>query len=602
MLPLALSIFLRVSLVLGVALAVALVARRASAAFRRLVLALGFGAALAVPLVVVALPRRPLVAVLPTPSLVHVVAEALVGGGAPPADARASVGAPAGSRRVPWEALAFATWALGAGVVVARLVAGAARGRRLVGRARPGPLGELVSGEVEVPVVVGWLVPKIVLPEAAARWSDERLRAVLLHERAHQRSRDGLVLAVAELGSALYWVHPLSWLSRTFLRRECELAADEAVLRSGLKPSRYAEHLLDICRSLGPPTTGIAMAGRPSELRRRVERLVSRDRVPSPPSRRETWLSGALALFVLGVAACAGAAPAVVSAPRTVRISGAEPALRAMIDAEAERARRESGARRVVILVLDARSGRLLAEHDDDPQKLVLPGSTLKPITVALALDAGRLSPDDRFDCGHGQRTYGDQVLRDAGSYGVLSVREILAVSSNVGLSRVFDRLGGERLVRGLGSFRLSAPRDVEDGSLAGAIVAMGQRVPVRPADLAAAYTVFANEGRYVAAPGGEKRVIRPETARTVLSMLEGVVTAERGTGRAAALFGVRVAGKTGTSDSDEVFASFVGIVPVDAPRFVILTGLSGPKLTGGGGTLAAPLFRRVALRALGAR
>jgi len=215
-----------------------------------------------------------------------------------------------------------------------------------------------------------------------------------------------------------------------------------------------------------------------------------------------------------------------------------------------------------------------------------------------------------RFDCGNGQRAYGTQSLRDAGGYGMLDSAEILAVSSNIGVSRIFDALGGERLAEGLRRFHVAAPAEIPSGSLRGAIVAMGQGTTTTPVALAAAYSVFANDGLYTA-PGSSQteRVIRAETARSVRAMLEEVVNGEQATGKAAQVRGVRVGGKTGTSDDPDceacaqgpgLFASFVGIAPIDQPRYVIYVGVGQPSEPGTGGTLAAPVFARVAGRVLG--
>lgn len=274
-----------------------------------------------------------------------------------------------------------------------------------------------------------------------------------------------------------------------------------------------------------------------------------------------------------------------------------------LVGEEAERARREWGAERVAIVVVDAKSGRALASADDRPGAVVVPASTLKPLTVAIALEARAVEPSQRFDCGNGQRAYGDQALSDAGSYGTLSVAEILAVSSNVGVSRIFDALGGERLGAGLRHFGMEVPREIPDGSLRGAIVALGQGTTTTPLALARAYAVLANDGAL-----GDERVVSAATARSVRDMLEGVVTGERATGKAAAVPGARVGGKTGTSEERDcqacapqvgTFASFVGIAPIDAPRYVIYVGVGQAAKPGTGGSIAAPMFSRLASRLL---
>ena len=278
------------------------------------------------------------------------------------------------------------------------------------------------------------------------------------------------------------------------------------------------------------------------------------------------------------------------------------------------------------ILVLDPTTGEVLANAgrmhgaraDVATQRAYRTGSTLKPILLAAALEERVLSPTDRIDCGNGTRAYGTLTLRDTGAYGTLTVPEMLAVSTNIGFSRVFDRLGGDRLGRWLRRFHFGAapgalPARIEDGSFEGAAVAIGEGdMTATQLQLAAAYAALANDGAYIEptlvrragrAPG--EPLIKRETARTVVGMMEGVVTGERATGKLARIPGVRVAGKTGTADylpegTEGVYASFVGIVPADHPRFVILVGVESPRSGGYGGNVAAPAFARVASRALG--
>jgi cell division protein FtsI (penicillin-binding protein 3) len=157
-------------------------------------------------------------------------------------------------------------------------------------------------------------------------------------------------------------------------------------------------------------------------------------------------------------------------------------------------------------------------------------------------------------------------------------------------------------------------PAHVDDHSFEGAVLAIGQSITASPLQVAAAYAALANDGAYVPptaarreAPAPVERILRPETARAVVAMLEGVVNDERATGKQARIPGVRVAGKTGTAEQgplpgggEGIYASFAGIVPADRPRFVILVGVEAPHKGGYGGSVAAPAFARIATRALG--
>ncbi|MES1179492.1 MAG: penicillin-binding transpeptidase domain-containing protein [Myxococcales bacterium] len=607
------AIGLRASAVLALTLVVSFALRRASASVRRCVLLLGLAGSLLLPLAAFSFPVQSAVHV-PAPTVaIRVVAEALSGrDGVTPMRLDRMKHEAREFGRAPWrEVWLTELWALGALIVLARLGIAHLAARRVARRSEPAG-GVRYSAWLESPVVIGVFRPLIVLPSVARAWGEERIKAVLLHESAHVRRRDGLALLVAHLACAVYWFQPLGWLALRALRRECELAADEDVIASGLRPSSYAEHLLAIARGVAVPAVGIAMAARPSELARRITALVTRERLPAPLTRGRTFVLAGSALLVLVLVACTDAAQPVISSASNAtqaQPKATDARLQGIAEDEARRVRAEWGAKRVAIVVLDPKTGALVATSDDAPGQPIVPASTLKPLTVAMALDGALITPEQRFDCGHGARAYGSEQLRDAGEYGSLDASEILAVSSNVGVSRIFDTLGGQRLGEGLRRFHVGAPSSIPDGTLRGAIIAIGEGSTTTPFAMAAAYGVFANDGLYVA-PGASapERVIKEATARAVRSMLEGVVTGERATGKAASVPGVRVGGKTGTSDDPDcvqcaqgpgTFASFVGIVPLDQPRWVIYVGVGQPVKEGSGGTIAAPVFARIASRAL---
>jgi cell division protein FtsI (penicillin-binding protein 3) len=591
------SLSIRVALEFGVALASLALLRRATAAARRLVLLLAFVAALALPFVDGLLALRPLAAVLPAPASVHAVAEALVG--ATPAgrvDGFTASVASGGTGRAVLNAVEL-VWLAGALVLLARLALGVVRARRWVSVAESADATARISAAVESPVVVGLFAPVVLLPPASRDWDDERRRVILLHERAHVERRDGLALFVAQVACALYWFQPFAWLALRQLRRECELLADEDVLAGGVRPSSYAEHLLAVARSLTTPVIGLAMAGRPSELARRIRALVSPAGAPRPLTGRGRLGLATAATVGLALLALGGRAPA-ASAEHDDGVRDAR--LQAIAVDEAARARTELGAERVAVLVLEPQTGALLALADEHPNQPLLPASTLKPLLVALALDAHAISADQRFDCGDGHRLYGEQVLTDAAPYGALDAAGILAVSSNIGASRVFDALGAGRFASGMARLHLSAPRELEAGTLKGALAGMGLGAAVTPLALARAYAVLARDGSYVAPGVRPERVVSAATAARVRSMLEGAVEGERATGKLARIEGVRVAGKTGTADLDAHVAHFVGIVPAERPRYVVLVSISASSEVTGG-RVAAPVFARVARRALGA-
>jgi cell division protein FtsI (penicillin-binding protein 3) len=553
------------------------------------------------------------------------VAEAAV-----PAPAASAARPPAVPSSVPWRAIISALWAAGIAAALLRVGVGALRARRIAGRATPArgvdahiaeawrglggrhaPPRVVVSGEIEAPIVVGSIAPVIVVPRASSAWTAERWRVVLLHELAHVRRRDGLANLVAQLACSLHWLDPLAWIAARRLRDERELAADDAVLRGGARASTYAEHLVAIAAAAtyDAPASALAMAD-PSRFEARVVALLDGDRSRSPAgARRAVAVAGAAGL-VAAVAACVSLEKAPARAEevpsRGSPIVAKDPAIQAAAEEELEHAMTANRASGAIAIVLEAKTGAVLAvatRGDGDARAARPPGSTIKPFTFAAALEAGVVEPGSRVDCENGTRNYGDKTLADASPHGVLDLGGILAVSSNVCTAKVAEPLG-DRLGESLRRYHFAAPAHVDTRSIEGASITSGEGIRASALDVAAGYTVFADAGLYHAPDGSSgsgERVMPEATARTVIAMLERVVNDADGTGHAARIDGVRVAGKTGTARSrvtGRYYASFVGIVPADAPRFVVLIGVDG--VTGTGGKVAAPAFAKIASRALG--
>jgi beta-lactamase regulating signal transducer with metallopeptidase domain len=201
----------------------------------------------------------------------------------------------------------LALWLGGAAVVLARLAAAWLTMRAVTRRAAPvhdrawtrmlreactamgtSQGAELrVSAEVATPITWGALDPVILLPESARGWPPDRLRMALLHELAHVRRADGVVQALAQVACAWYWFHPGAWWARRALRDAREEACDARVLAAGVRPSAYAQCLLDVAaesrgRLPGAPLA-LAMARAP-RLHARV-RLVLTPTRATPPAR-----------------------------------------------------------------------------------------------------------------------------------------------------------------------------------------------------------------------------------------------------------------------------------------------------------------------------
>lgn len=254
------------------------------------------------------------------------------------------------------------------------------------------------------------------------------------------------------------------------------------------------------------------------------------------------------------------------------------------------------------------------------------PGSTMKPFSIAAALEAGKVKADTRIQTAPGRLTIGNRTIGDAHVHGLLTVEEIVAKSSNVGTAKIALDLPAQTLWEmytnvGFGQ----APRLDFPGAVAGrlrpaktwrpieqATISYGHGVSVTLIQLARAYSVFANDGLLAplallkadttAAP---VRAMSPETARAVRKMLEMAVGPE-GTAPAARIAGYRVGGKTGTAYKikngqyvREYVASFVGFAPVSDPRIVVAVMIDEPTGAHYGGQVAAPVFAQITASAL---
>ena len=256
------------------------------------------------------------------------------------------------------------------------------------------------------------------------------------------------------------------------------------------------------------------------------------------------------------------------------------------------------------------------------------PGSTLKPFTVALALEQGRVHPASVVSSGRESLRIAGYTIRDPHPDGRVNVAEVIQRSSNVGAAKLALSLRREDLWRMFESAGFGAPPQLGfPGEASGrlrpagtwrpveqATMAYGHGISVSLMQLARAYTMFARDGELVpvtllrspqTAPG--TRVLSARTARAVRAMLELAVQ-PGGTAPRARIMGWRVAGKTGTAHKqenggyapDKYIASFVGLAPASEPRLVIAVMIDEPSAGQYyGGVVAAPVFAQVAQGAL---
>jgi cell division protein FtsI (penicillin-binding protein 3) len=322
-------------------------------------------------------------------------------------------------------------------------------------------------------------------------------------------------------------------------------------------------------------------------------------------------------------------------------------------------------ARGGTVVVMDPRTGEILAMANEPTfnpnayrqstpaerrnravQDLYEPGSTFKIITASAAIEERIMPVDALIDVSGGYIRVGSRVVHDVRNYKELSFTDVMVRSSNVGAIKIGFRIGTERLSQYVQRFGFGRPISPDfPGESPGIVwdpakwtesalmsVSMGYQVGVTPLQMAAAASAVANGGtlveprairaiykdnrRHAVTPRAIGRSISPNTAATLTTIMEAIV--ERGTGREAQVPGYTVAGKTGTAaklvggrySNSEYNASFVGFVPSRNPAVTILVVIDAPHsgkaytgATHGGGSIAAPVFEKVAeatLRYLG--
>ena len=300
------------------------------------------------------------------------------------------------------------------------------------------------------------------------------------------------------------------------------------------------------------------------------------------------------------------------------------------------------------VVILDAKTGEVLAMvnlptyNPNNPinikgktrnraiTDMFEPGSTMKPVTAAAAMQFGDYTPTTKIQTAPGRMSIGPATINDTHSYGVLTVAQVIQKSSNVGASKMalslkreelwstFNQLGfGTRANIGFPGESTGIVRNYKTWRpIEQATMSFGHGISVTLLQLARAYTVFANEGelkpvsliKLTESPVGHQ-VFSAQVANDVKDMLELVVQ-PGGTALRAQVAGYRVGGKTGTAhkigvhgyEPDKYVASFVGIAPASNPRLIMAVMIDEPNIAKDqyyGGVAAAPVFAAVMADAL---
>ncbi len=325
-----------------------------------------------------------------------------------------------------------------------------------------------------------------------------------------------------------------------------------------------------------------------------------------------------------------------------------------VVEVELRKAYLKSKASRATIVVQDPATGEILAlanfpgfngnkslkyasRYLNNPAitNVYEPGSTFKIIAAAAVLEKNLVRPKDRFYCENGTWVVGNYPIRDHEKEGWLNFKQIIIKSSNIGMAKIGEKLGKIGLYEytrkfGFGNYTgIDLPGESSGilrkmnkwSSISLGRISFGQEIGVTAIQLVSAFSSIANKGRLMQPrivrcvldsdgnkveefrPVAIRRVVSHKTVNLLTKMLIGVV--EEGTGVAAGVEGYEVAGKTGTAQkydkktggycSVKYTASFAGFIPAYKPRVTILVIVDEPEGVYYGGTVAAPVFSRVA-------
>ncbi len=262
-------------------------------------------------------------------------------------------------------------------------------------------------------------------------------------------------------------------------------------------------------------------------------------------------------------------------------------------------------------------------------QDALEPGSTLKPLVLAAAMQQRLVSRDTIIDCENGRWQTRFTLLRDTSTRGRIPVHKVIRYSSNIGMAKIGLMMGPRTMYDYLHDLGFGERTTVPVAENCGILhkvknwtevdtmsISFGQGISVTPVQMAQAYLTLLNNGvrknlvlvRGMEEPAEKRQIFSRAVTREIRRMMFEVVNEKDGTGRRAAIDGVAVAGKTGTAQKADRrsgaygarrTASFVGFLPVDEPRYLILVFIDEPSEAKYGGVIAAPVFREIAQRSL---
>lgn len=506
-----------------------------------------------------------------------------------------------------------------------------------------------LTQHLEGPAVLGIVTPMILLPvHLVTSQPIEHLRAILIHELVHLRRHDCLVNAFQMLVETVLFFNPAVWLINRQIRSEREAICDHLSMGLLEAPGAYVRVLLDVMNGLKSRHHQLSMAlvkqGDKTMLDR-VRRLL----VPGyKPVIRWGWVSVLVVLLCLSTltvpilfASRRGAAQA---DSLLVKEEGAhstiDDTMQRIVHQSLMEKLTEVQAESAHAILVDPGTGAILAMDSVASNQaggvpnhafssVYEPGSLMKPLVIALALDEGVLTTSDTIDCEQGLyegRGIGRIKEYNYRAFGMLTAKEILMYSSNIGPAKIGRQLGKDRLYTGLRRFGFGQAAghrlpEAQTGLMrplgswdtySVTRIPFGQEIAVTSWQILQAYTVFCNQGRCAPLHVDERLRCPKEEQERMVSlqiadwMRKEALTAvvNEGTAQRAKLQAYQVFGKTGTAqiakksgpgyEDGAYIASFAGGAPAENPRLLVIVSVRRPNRSLGngytGGAVAAPV------------
>lgn len=516
-----------------------------------------------------------------------------------------------------------------------RVLLGLGNLRSMLGEAIPyrtsGKLVIKVSHRCHVPFSVYFFNKAYIVLPVSLLSSSKNVKIAIAHEGQHHRNRDCLWAYFIEVIRIVFFGNPGVTKWRRILSELQEFSCDEVLVgHPNISAHDYGHCLFQVVQTVSQCslssnqqfgcTVGMALNKENSDSTFIIRRISMLSNYPSKASKPLLLGIAFAGLSILAPICIAYSASGSLTNPKATEVdtSHLDPKIQKIAAEEIATAVKQYHAKSGVIAIVDPTTGNIIAFADTSKNKeqnswksrIFSPGSTIKPFIAAAAIDVGISSESKIYDCRSPYNIEGRTFTNYNSQFSSASLTEAISKSVNTCLIKVAQDTGSSVIRKKLGGFGFDMNswwQANQSENLQLAKASLGEDIPVTVVTLAKSFAILANKGHAFGPNGGS--AISEKTANSVTHMLEKAV--QNGTGIRAAIPGISVAGKTGTVSENRNFAKgkhlslFAGYAPANAPRYAMLVVIEdgylikNGKTFAAGGELAAPIFRKVAIKSL---